>query len=110
MSDVYKPVLFIVVWKKSNGNLKVCMFESCKYVWDDIPSGFTIEMEASGKTATIKVSGRSQVFDLVRPLNGAYRPRGAQQVRWGAYHHDISGTTSASEAQVRVYRISSRGF
>eukprot|EP00737_Agarophyton_chilense_P001725 gb/GEZJ01001940.1/.p1 GENE.gb/GEZJ01001940.1/~~gb/GEZJ01001940.1/.p1 ORF type:complete len:214 (-),score=17.13 gb/GEZJ01001940.1/:1976-2617(-) len=110
-SDKYKPVLFIVAWKKSNGNLKLCMFESCKHTWDDVTAGFRMSIKASGKRAQVVVAGRAQkTFDLVRPLNGAYRPRGAQQMRWGTYHHDISNKKAASEARVRVYNIDSRGF
>lgn len=109
-SDRYKPVVFVVAWKKSNGKLKICMFESCSHVWDNINTAFTFRMKASGKKATIWVSGRAKTFDLVRPKNGAYRPRGSHEVRWGVYHHDISKKKAASEARVRVYRISSKGF
>lgn len=110
-SDVHKPVLFVVAWKQDDGNLKVCMFESCKYVWDDVPPGFRLRLKASGTNALLSIAGRSSVgFDLVSPLNGANRPNGAQELRWGVYHHDISDGRAASPAQVRVYNIDSSGF
>lgn len=112
VSDEYKPVLFIVAWKKANNLLKICMFQSCipEYVWDDVPLGFRLEIVASGKKAQVEIAGAARVFDLVSPLNGAYRPRGNQEVRWGVYHHDISNKKAASDAQVRVYNIESKGF
>lgn len=89
----------------------MCMFESCKRIWDNVPTGFRLSIKASGKKAQVVVAGRSaKTFDLVRPLNGVYRPRGAQKMRWGLYHHAIVQNKAGLEARVRVYNILFKGF
>lgn len=106
-SDQYKPVLFLVAWvKSSNKTVKLCMFEDCKFTWDDLPRKFFISFLASGRDVYLKISGYPMKrFDLIRPLNGAYRPNGEHSVRWGVYHHDVVDGAAQSAAKIRVSNI-----
>jgi predicted lipoprotein with Yx(FWY)xxD motif len=109
--DRYKPVLFIVATKQSNGKYKICSFQSCKSTWSDIDAGFKMTIKTSGKSADVTIAGQKKTFDLINAANGAYRPSGAQEMRFGAYHHHLdSSKKAASEAKVRVYNIVTAGF
>lgn len=105
--DVYKPVFFLVAWlNKGNKTVKLCMFEDCMFTWDDLPRKFYISFLASGKRVYLKISGYPlEQFDLVSPLNGAYRPNGVHSVRWGVYHHDVVDGVAQTAAKVGVSNI-----
>lgn len=106
-SDQYKPVLFLVAWvNKSNKMVKLCMFEDCMFTWDDLPRKFYISFLASGRDVYLKISGHGMKrFDLINPLNGAYRPNGEHSVRWGVYHHDVVDGAAQSPAKILVSNI-----
>lgn len=106
----YKPVLFLVSWKQSNGSLKICNFESCQATWSNVPAGFKMAIKTSGRSADVTINGTTKSFDLINPANGAYRPDGRQEMRFGAYHHDITNGHAASQAKVRVVNITTTGF
>jgi hypothetical protein len=107
--DRYKPVLFLVAWKQGD-SLTICSFESCKATWNNVPTGFKMTIKASGTAADVTINGTTKSFDLVSPANGAYRPNGAQEMRFGAYHHDVANGKAASNAKVRVYNITTAGY
>jgi hypothetical protein len=109
--DRFKPVLFLVAWKQSDGTLKICSFQSCKAEWTGVPAGFKMTVKLSGKAADVTIHGTKKSFDLLMPANGANRPTGKQEFRFGAYHHHLdSAKKAASEAKVRVYNVSTTGF
>jgi hypothetical protein len=108
--DRYKPVLSLVAWKQANGTLKICSFENCFASWNNIPESFKMIVRLSGKTASVTINGTTRSFDLINPANGAYRPYGSQQMRYGAYHHDVTGGEANSEAKIRVYNVLTNGF
>lgn len=109
--DMYKPVLFLVAWVKKSGRLRVCMFETCEFVWKHVPRKFWVSFNASGQEVFLKVAGRKvQRFNLTHTIRGDYRPKGAHDVRWGVYHHDVANARARSRAEVRVTRIKLRGF
>lgn len=109
----HKPVMFLIVKSISGSRMKLCMFQSCKHVWSNVPKTFRLRVWASGQQARIKINNRKTVtFNLRRPLSGARRNNGYSQFRFGNYHHDINrGSKRArSTARVRVTNIQTRGF
>lgn len=111
-----KPVMFLTATKQSNGKYFICngnssSATSCSTAeWTNVPQSFTIEMSGTGKSASVKINGTTKTVSLIKTPSGENRKNGSLELRWGAYHHDVSNNKAASTAQVRVYNIKETGF
>lgn len=115
-ADQRKPVIFLTATRQSNGQYFICNGNSSNATsctgaeWTNVPQSFTIEMSGNGKSASVKINGSTKTLSMIRTPSGESRTSGNLELRWGAYHHDVSNNVAASTAQVRVYNITSSGF